>query len=160
MLPRVFDLFAQGDRSLGPLQGGLGIGLTLVRTLVEMHGGTRRPPRARGRARAASSPSGCPPPADPAARSRRAAGPRRPARRPARARRVLVVDDNARPASGLARLLQLLGHEVRVAHDGPAALEAARVHRPEVVLLDIGLPGMDGYEVVSGSAPRMLRPGR
>jgi CheY-like chemotaxis protein len=62
--------------------------------------------------------------------------------------RVLVVDDNIDTARGLAKLLKLLGHDVRVAHDGPAALEAARAHRPEVILLDIGLPAMDGYEVV------------
>ena len=60
---------------------------------------------------------------------------------------MLVVDDNVDTARGLARLLKLLGHDVRVAHDGPTAIEVARAHRPEIVLLDIGLPGMDGYEV-------------
>ena len=64
---------------------------------------------------------------------------------------MLVVDDNADTASGLSRLLKRLGHDVRVAHDGRSALEAARAHRPEVVLLDIGLPGMDGYEVVEAA---------
>jgi CheY-like chemotaxis protein len=61
--------------------------------------------------------------------------------------RVLVVDDNVETARGLARLLKLLGHDVRTAHDGPSAIEAAHGHQPDFVLLDIGLPGMDGYEV-------------
>jgi CheY-like chemotaxis protein len=61
--------------------------------------------------------------------------------------RVLVVDDNKDTAAGLLRLLKLLGHDVRVAHDGPTAIELARTHRPEIILLDIGLPGMDGYQV-------------
>ena len=62
---------------------------------------------------------------------------------------MLVVDDNVDTATGLSRLLKLLGHDVQVAHDGKAAIEAARAHRPEIVLLDIGLPGMDGYQVAS-----------
>jgi CheY-like chemotaxis protein len=66
---------------------------------------------------------------------------------PQKCSKVIVVDDNADSARGMARFLKLLGHDVRVAHDGPSALGAARAERPEVILLDIGLPGMDGYQV-------------
>jgi CheY-like chemotaxis protein len=143
LLPRVFDLFVQEDRSLARSHGGLGIGLTLVRGLVEQHGG-------RVEARSEGPGRGCefvvrlplrpaPPPAVPAAPRVEAA-----AESPAR---ILLVEDNVDAAEALAELLRLWGHEVTVAHDGLIALEAARDIRPEVVLLDIGLPGMDGYEV-------------
>ncbi len=143
LLAHAFDLFAQGDRSIARTEGGLGIGLTLVRSLVELHGGTVeaaskgpgrgsrftvRLPLARS---LADEPDGCP----------ACTGPRR------EGSRVLIVDDSDEAASGLARLLRLLGHDVVVAHDGPAALELAREHRPGIILLDIGLPGMNGYEV-------------
>ena len=145
-LPQMFELFAQGDRSLARSEGGLGIGLTVVKKLVEMHGGTRRRPRARGPARGASSRSGSRGPRGPPRRRRRRAAPAGGERKSSR---ILVVDDNVDTARGMARLLKLLGHEVAVAHDGPEGIEAARRHRPEFVLLDIGLPGMDGYEVAS-----------
>ena len=138
MLAAVFDLFTQVDRSLDRSQGGLGIGLTLVRRLVEMHGGTVEA-TATGRGRGASSWSGC----RCWARRRRRRRPRRPGGpRRAGCLRVLVVDDNVDAADSLAALLRLAGHEIRVAHDGPGALEAAAAFRPEVVVLDIGLPGL------------------
>jgi signal transduction histidine kinase/DNA-binding response OmpR family regulator len=119
MLGRVFDLFMQGQPTLDRAEGGLGIGLTLVRRLVEMHGGQVEAHR-QGPAEEAG------------------------AREP---KHVLVVDDNKGAAAMLQLMLQMDGHEVRVAHDGPGALREARAWSPEVVLLDIGLPGMNGYEV-------------
>ena len=143
LLGRAFDLFAQGDRSAARSEGGLGIGLTLVKSLVEMHGGTVE---ASSEGPGLGSDFAVRLPID---RAGAAEGPREATGpgRPSRGSRVLVVDDNADTAAGMIRLLKLLGHAVAAAHDGPAALEVARSHRPEVVLLDIGLPGMDGYEV-------------
>jgi signal transduction histidine kinase len=141
MLPRVFDLFTQIDRTLDRSQGGLGIGLTLVKSLVELHGGT---------VEAASGGAGTGseftvrlpllPGADAAAAD---AAPEPPAPR----RRVLVVDDNHDAGDSLGDLLVLSGHEVRVARNGTQAVEVAREFRPDVALLDIGLPGMSGYEL-------------
>jgi PAS domain S-box-containing protein len=145
LLGRVFDLFVQGDRSLARTQGGLGIGLTLVRKLVELHGGTveaRSAGPGRGSefiVRLPTLPAGEPAPAG-AALADGAAG------REA-GLRVLVVDDNVDAAESLALMLRLWGDEVLTVHDGPAALLAAAAQRPDVVLLDIGMPGMDGYEV-------------
>jgi PAS domain S-box-containing protein len=143
-LPGIFELFAQGDHSLARSEGGLGIGLTLVRALAEMHGGS------------VSATSGGPgmgsefvvyfPAAGPPTAELPVAAPRlEPAA--GRGARILVVDDNADVARGMSILLKLLNHEVWIAYDGPSGLEAARGHRPDVVLLDIGLPGMDGYQV-------------
>ncbi len=141
-LPRMFELFAQGDRSLARSEGGLGIGLTLVKSLVEMHGGSIEASSGgpgQGSEFVVRLPAAqAPPRAEP------------PSSRPpasAEGLRILVVDDNVDTVQGMAKLLGLLGHEVRVAHTGPEGVEAARKHRPEVVLLDIGLPGMDGYQV-------------
>lgn len=145
MLPRVFDFFAQSDRAMRKAQGGLGIGLTLVRRLVEMHGGTvqavsdgpgrgsefvvRLPvidkdqewqPLTEGKPRASTLP---------------------------KSRRILVVDDSRDSAESLALLLKVFGYEVLTAYDGMAALAAAEAYQPEVVLLDIKLPKLDGYEV-------------
>jgi CheY-like chemotaxis protein len=149
VLPSVFELFRQADRSLDRAEGGLGIGLTLVRTLVALHGGTVEAHSAgigQGSEFVVRLPLVAPP-AAPAPAPRPSAAATRPASVPDRRRRVLVVDDSTDSAESLARLLRRWGHEVRVAYDGPSALAAARSTAPEVVLLDIGLPGMDGYEV-------------
>jgi PAS domain S-box-containing protein len=148
VLPRIFDLFMQGDRSLDRAQGGLGIGLTLVHRLVEMHGGTVSAASA-GPGQGSEFVVELPRASVPAVVSTASAA---PARRALFPRRILVVDDNVDAARTLAEALGAWGHEVGVAHDGPSALEEALRTRPDVVLLDIGLPGMDGYEVA-----RLLR---
>ncbi len=143
LLPRVFDLFLQGTRDLDRGQGGLGVGLTLVRKLVELHAG-RVEARSDGVGRgseftitlpAISFPTETRDDAEPAADGL------------AHASRVLVVDDNVDAADSLKMLLEVLGHRVQVAYDGHAALAAAAVQRPDVMVVDIGLPGLDGYEV-------------
>jgi signal transduction histidine kinase len=146
MLPHIFEPFTQADRSLDRAQGGLGIGLSVVRRIVEKH---------RGQVSAASEglgkgseftvflpltevlPAPAPDTHPPAAPSEAYRG----------RRRILVVDDNPDAANAAAALLRIGGHEVTVAHEGAAALRTARTLKPEVVLLDIGLPVMDGYEV-------------
>lgn len=143
MLGRIFDLFHQVDPSLARSQGGLGIGLTLVRRLVEMHGGSveaRSGGAGKGSAFTVRLPLAGGPPAEAPRPPLRAAAPAGP-------RRVLVVEDNVDSAAALAELLRLWGHEVRMAHDGVAGVAEARAAVPDLVLLDIGLPGMDGYEV-------------
>jgi signal transduction histidine kinase len=142
MLPRLFNLFLQADRSLDRAQGGLGIGLTLVRRLVEMHGGTieaASPGLGNGSEftiRLPLLPEGR---VEPSAIE--------PVKSPGQPVRILVVDDSKDTAESLALLLRLEGHEVRMAHDAPAALEIAQLFRPEVAILDIGLPKIDGYEL-------------
>jgi signal transduction histidine kinase/ActR/RegA family two-component response regulator len=142
-LDRVFDMFAQVDRSLERSQGGLGIGLTLVKRIVEMHGG-RVAAHSDGPSlgtemvirlpcAAQLSPSA----AQPAA-SDRAAGTRR---------RILIVDDNRDAADILAEMLECLGHEVATANDGLQALELAAAFQPQVAVLDIGMPHLNGYEL-------------
>jgi signal transduction histidine kinase/CheY-like chemotaxis protein len=146
MLGRVFDLFTQVDRTLDRSEGGLGIGLTLVRQLVEMHGGkvqATSPGPNEGSEFVVRLPLWV------------ASGPGRretghdtgATSSPAIQKRILVVDDNRDSADSLALLLRLGGHEVEMAHDGSSALALAQAFRPEVILLDIGLPGMSGYEV-------------
>jgi PAS domain S-box-containing protein len=143
MLPRVFDLFAQAERGLDRAQGGLGIGLTIVKRVVELHGG-RVEARSDGVGRGAEFVVRLP--ALPATLEEPSAAPASRPRETVRAR-ILVVEDNVQAAESLVTLLELLGHEVHVAHDGRAALELARAKSPRVLLVDIGLPGMDGYEV-------------
>ncbi len=142
--PDIFDLFTQADRSLDRSQGGLGIGLSLVQRLVDMHGGTVEV-RSEGLGLGSEFTIRLPLPRSPAPEP-----PPTPAGstgRPAQTRRVLVVDDNVDSAEILARLLRKSGHDVRTAYTGPTALEVAVAHSPDVALLDIGLPGLNGYEV-------------
>jgi len=146
LLPKIFDLFAQGSRTLDRAQGGLGIGLTLVRRIVELHGGTVE-------AKSAGPGMGTEIivhlPAVPAnATFVRAKRPERlsPATAGSSAR-VLIVEDNRDAADSLAMLLEILGHHVRGVADGPTALAAARANVPDLMLIDIGLPGMDGYDL-------------
>src|SRR5439155_16476598 len=141
-LPHLFDLFYQVDRTLGRTQGGLGIGLTLVKRLVEMHGGTIEA-FSEGPGRGSTFVVRLPTlpststlaPAPPAAGA---------ASRP---RRILIADDNRDSADLMAMLLRLGGNEVQIAYDGEEAVSKADGFRPEVVLLDIGMPRLDGYEV-------------
>jgi len=143
VLERVFEPFVQSDGSLARSDGGLGVGLTLVRSLVEMHEGrvtASSPGLGQGSEFVIRLPVRVP--ADAAL----------PAPEPAaaigtRPLRVLVVEDNIDAAESLATLLRLWNHDVHVVHDGRTAIEEARLQQPEVVLLDIGLPGLDGYQV-------------
>ena len=140
LLPRIFDLFVQGDRTLDRAHGGLGIGLSIVKRVLEMHGGdiTASSPGARqGSTFVMRLPLSAE--AAPAVRYPQ------PVKSPAR--RILVVDDNEDAADSLGMVLGLDGHEVIAAYTGDQALERAQAFRPDVVLLDIGLPGVDGYEV-------------
>jgi two-component system CheB/CheR fusion protein len=142
-LPLIFKLFMQAERSLDRAQGGLGVGLTLVQKLVEMHGGTVEAISAgpgQGSEFTVRLPSESPqavvvPPQGPAIAA------------PAPPRRVLVVDDNADAADIISMLLTHDGHQVRTAYTGTAALAATKGFTPDFVLLDVGLPDMDGYTV-------------
>ena len=145
LLPRIFELFTQSERSLDRSQGGMGIGLALVQRLTELHGGRVEVHSQPGKGStfivhvpllqldAAPLPS-------PATADRRST---------TRLMRVLVVDDNVDTAMSFTTLLQASGHEVRTAHDGPAAVEAALDYQPDLIVLDIGLPGLNGYEVAT-----------
>jgi PAS domain S-box-containing protein len=147
MLPRVFDMFTQGARDTRLAEGGLGIGLTLVRRLVELHGGTVEAHSA-GLQRGSEFVVHLPLAVEPDAAVLPVTADRQTdhaAKAPAR--RILVVDDNRDSAESMRLLLQMMGHNVGTAHDGLSALEEAQKLRPDVVLLDIGLPGMTGYEV-------------
>jgi signal transduction histidine kinase/CheY-like chemotaxis protein len=145
LLPRVFNMFTQGDHSLERTRGGLGVGLTLVQSLVELHDGSveaRSDGPDRGSEFIVRLPLAPPAPhPEPGAPEQ--------VRQPARSkpRRILVVDDNVDQVQSLARLLKLQGHEVQIAHDGQNAVAAAAAFVPDLALVDIGLPVMNGYQV-------------
>jgi len=143
LLERVFDLFAQGERTLDRSEGGLGIGLTLARRIVALHGGAILA-RSEGAGRGTEFEIRLPRldldlPAPFAGAPGGGAASRK--------RSIVVVDDNDDAASSMAMLLRLMGHEVSIAHDGESALGRVEAERPDIILLDIGLPGMSGYEV-------------
>lgn len=142
LLPRLFELFTQADTSLDRSQGGLGIGLTLVRSLVELHGGSVQA-KSEGPGLGSEFVVRLP-----LAATQSVIGAedldQRPKMEP---RRIVLVDDNVDAAETLAEFLADAGHEVRVAFDGPSSLEVVRAHKPDLVLLDIGLPRLDGYAV-------------
>jgi CheY-like chemotaxis protein len=144
LLPHVFDLFVQARQTLSRAQGGLGLGLAIVKSLVSMHGGS---------VSAASEGLGHGstftvrlPFHEARATTREPSAPLRAALEPGLAR-VLVVDDNKDAAEMLADALQTLGYPTAIAHDGPQALQVAAEFEPQIALLDIGLPAMDGYEL-------------
>ncbi|WP_169796560.1 CheR family methyltransferase [Chondromyces crocatus] len=144
MQERIFEMFAQADTSLERAQGGLGIGLTIAKRLVEMHGGTIQATSA-GQGKGSEITVRLPLPADIEAPLDEPV--RSTTQLPKSALRVLVVDDNEDSAESLSMLLELTGNDVKMAHDGLSALEMALQHRPDLILLDIGMPGMTGYEV-------------
>jgi CheY-like chemotaxis protein len=146
LIGRVFDLFVQGERSLARERGGLGIGLTLARRLVEMNDGTIRATSA-GRGQGATFTVSLPAIERPAAADGSAATsvPSAGAGRPRP--RILIVEDNADARASLAMLLRLERHEVQTAENGEQGLALARAGTADIVLLDIGLPDVDGYEI-------------
>ena len=158
----MFDLFVQGERGLDRSEGGLGLGLTLVRRLVDLHGGTVTA-SSQGPGRGSEFEVRLPLDRAGAARRRAPSG-GRGAVQAVRAYRVLVVDDNEDSAETMAALVGMWGHDVRTAARRRGALQAAAEHRPEVVLLDIGLPHISGYEVAAADAgparPRRHGPDR
>lgn len=146
LLPRIFDLFTQAERSIDRSQGGLGIGLCLVQQLVKLHAGSVKAFSVPGQ----GSEFAIRLPAMPAATPREVLA-KPPVLAPVRPRgkgcRVLAVDDNVDAVNILARLLEMSGHEVQTAYDGSSVLQRALAMQPDVVFLDIGLPGLTGYEV-------------
>jgi CheY-like chemotaxis protein/two-component sensor histidine kinase len=150
LLPRVFDLFSQADRTYHRAQGGLGIGLTLVRTLVELHGGTvsaKSEGVGHGSEFTVRLPLGVEAAGD-------RDGPRTETRSVFASHRFLVVDDSLDAAQSLALLLESFGADAHTAIDGPTALDELEAYRPSVMLLDIGMPGMDGLEVARRARQR------
>jgi CheY-like chemotaxis protein len=156
LLPQIFELFVQGDRTLDRSQGGLGIGLAVVKKLIEMHGGQVI---ARSEGLGCGSAFELRLPRAPAPAAADAQSPQSNAS----ARRVLIVDDNADAADSLALLLSLEGHQTECVYSAAAALQRVAGFAPDVVLLDIGLPDTNGYEVArrlrtlpGGAAMRLI----
>jgi signal transduction histidine kinase/ActR/RegA family two-component response regulator len=158
MLPRIFELFTQADRSIDRAHGGLGVGLTVARRLVELHGGTigaSSDGLGKGSTFTVRVPLA-------AAQAERAEIPDRPSRPQAGISplRILVADDNRDAAESLAALLRMVGHEVRIAYDGVEAVGVASEYRPDAAVLDIGMPKMNGYDVAkklrAGSSDRQI----
>ena len=143
MLPRVFDLFSQANTALERAQGGLGIGLALARGIVALHGG-RIEARSAGLGRGSEFIVRLP--AQPASAAQSTA-PATPATEAHCVRRILVADDNSDAADSLAVTLKLRGHQVDIAHDGRQALEIAALVHPQIALLDIGMPELNGYDL-------------
>jgi CheY-like chemotaxis protein/two-component sensor histidine kinase len=156
LLPHIFDLFTQAQRTLDRSEGGLGIGLTMVNRLVGLHGGSVEAHSTgpdQGSEFVVRLPALPAPPqgARPAAPTEQVSG---------GGRRILIVEDVVQVAQMLGMLLQVWGYDSRVAHDGPTGLVAFRTYQPDVVLCDIGLPGMSGYDVAGmmREEPRQTRP--
>jgi len=143
LLPQVFDLFTQAKRTLDRSQGGLGVGLTVVRKLVEMHGGTTEA-HSSGLGQGSEFIVRLPVLRSPLRQTTVSSAERAQS---TQAWRVLVVDDNIDSADSITSLLEASGHDVKVAYSAEKALEMAAEYQPEIMLLDIGLPEMDGYEV-------------
>jgi PAS domain S-box-containing protein len=161
MLPRVFDMFTQGDRSLERAEGGLGIGLTLVHRLIKMHGGTVEA-RSDGPGKGSEFIVSLPIAMDVADHLQEGRIEDDEHLRTSVTRRILVVDDNLDSAESLVMLLTLMGNEVHTAHDGLEAVAVAASTRPDVILMDLGLPNLNGYEAArrireqSGSSDMVL----
>ncbi len=152
-LPHLFEMFSQVDRNLGRAQGGLGIGLALVKGLTESHGGTVAGVSAgvgKGSSFAVRLPivQGVPVQETEAPQDDTA---------PVRKRRILVVDDNRDGAASLAELLALMGHDARTAHDGIEGVELAEAFRPDLIVLDIGLPKLNGLDACRRTGRRRGR---
>jgi CheY-like chemotaxis protein len=143
VLPRLFRPFEQAEQGLARAGGGLGLGLSVVRSVAQLHGGTAEA-RSDGPGRGATFTVRLPLEGEPGPL---AGDPEAPAAAAVARYRVLVVEDNADAAASLRTLLEVLGHEVRVAHNGPDGVQAAAEWLPDVVVSDVGLPGFDGWEV-------------
>jgi len=141
-MERIFDMFSQVDRPIERSTGGLGIGLALVKGLVEAHGGTIKG-ESEGIGKGSTFTITLPMLSDPQAAD--CAGPH-DERTPSPSRRILVVDDNRDGAASLTLMLTLLNNEVRMAHDGAEAIEVADQFHPEIILMDVGMPRMNGYD--------------
>jgi CheY-like chemotaxis protein len=145
LLPRIFDLFQQGERSLARSPGGLGVGLTIVRSLVALHGGSvvaHSEGEGTGSEFVVRLPLAAITDMSPSSKEER-----RPSNEWVPPLRILIIEDDSDNRETVRTSLELGGHRAEVAKDGPEGVERARMWQPDVVLIDIGLPGMDGYEV-------------